>query len=131
MGKAQTKDGSLSCVIAAAYSLLNSAQKEYDANLVLMKEQERLCHDLNHILELEKCDAVRMTKVAGEMRDALKTRRVYKDKVLLYEPIIRFMNDPANKKVIGQMANLIGEIRRVENYEKSRHYVPKVKTGGK
>lgn len=119
----------LSTMFAAVHAELMNAQKNHDANLSEMRHQEDIECDLHHDLELNPHNAVEMVQIAKSLREVLRTRRYFKDRMLCYEPLIKFMQDQQNAKVIGRFSQLISELKKVEAYEAKRMYMPKVING--
>ena len=56
--------------------------------------------------------------------DCLKQRRDYKDAVEELEPIRTFAD--SNKKFVEQVKQLLGKVRKVEEYHAERSYKPRV-----
>jgi hypothetical protein len=91
-----------------------------------MQKQDQLTQDYLHSLELDdlKCDE--RSKLATKLAINRKERRYYKDRVEELQPIVDFFADPQNKKVLDKLTNVLGQVRKQENYHKDRVYVPKV-----
>lgn len=91
-----------------------------------MQKQDQLTQDYLHSLELDdlKCDE--RSKLATKLAINRKDRRYYKDRVEELQPIVDFFADPQNKKVLDKLTNVLGQVRKAENYHKDRIYVPKV-----
>lgn len=115
----------LSVMFAAVHAELMNAQKNHDANLNEMRHQEDIECDLHHDLELNPHNGVEMVQIAKSLREVLRTRRYFKDRMLCYEPLIKFMQVPENAKVIGRFSQLISELKKIEAYESKRMYIPK------
>ena len=112
-------------ILARAAKLLNDAQKVYDANFELMKEQDALQQDLIHKLEIENLTRNERAKLATELRDCRRLRRKYKDVVEELEPIAEYYGTAAGMQAVKQLSWLVGKLRKVENYHQNRHYVPR------
>ena len=112
-------------ILARAAKLLNDAQKVYDANFELMKEQDALQQDLLHKLEIENLTRDERAKLATELRDCRRLRRKHKDVVEELEPIAGYCGTTAGMQAVKQLSRFVGELRKVENYHQNRHYVPR------
>ena len=107
-------------------NFLSSVESSYKFSLDEMQTQEKLTQDYLHSLELDNLDYKERSKIATKLATNRKDRRYYKDKVEEYQPIIEFLNNPQNKKVINELKNVLGQVRKQEEYHKNRFYVPKV-----
>ena len=108
---------------------VDNARSDYNFNLEAMKNEERITQDYLHKLELEGLNCRERSKIATQLAANRQARRSYKDAVEELEPIVDFFEDPQNKKLIDHMAQLLGQVRKVENYHQRRFYVPKVISG--
>lgn len=104
-------------------SNINSA---YNDCLDEMKKQEQLTQDYLHSLELDDLRYDERNKIATKLATNRKDRRYFKDRVEEYEPIIKFLNEPQNKNILNKLKNVLGEVRKMENYHKDRFYIPRV-----
>lgn len=105
---------------------VDNAKSDYNYNLEAMKNEERITQDYLHKLELEGLNCRERSKIATQLVANRQARRNYKDAVEELEPIVDFFEDPQNKNLIKKMSELLGQIRKVENYHQRRFYVPKV-----
>lgn len=112
--------------ISEFLNFLSSVESSYNFCLAEMKKQEQLTQDYLHSLELDDLRYDERNKVATKLAMNRKDRRYYKDRVEEYEPIIKFLNDQKNKQVIKQLTQVLGEVRRQEQYHNKRFYIPKV-----
>ena len=78
------------------------------------------------MLELEGLNCRERSKIATKLVANRQTRRNYKDAVEELEPIVEFFDDPQNRATINRMSELLGQVRKIENYHQKRFYVPKV-----
>lgn len=108
---------------------VDNAKSDYNYNLEAMKNEERITQDYLHKLELEGLNCRERSKIATQLVANRQARRNYKDAVEELEPIVDFFEDPQNKNLIKKMSELLGQIRKVENYHQRRFYVPKVIQG--
>ena len=91
-----------------------------------MSNQEKLTQDYLHSLELDDLDRGERSKIATKLSTNRKDRRYYKDRVEELEPIVAFFTDPNHKKTLDQLTQILGRIRKAEDYHKNRTYKPKV-----
>lgn len=65
-----------------------------------------------------------------KLKDSRKARRAAKDEVLMLENIVKFFEEPQNRKVLNQMGQLLGRQKKQEKMLLSeRTYTPRVKEG--
>lgn len=110
-------------------NFVSSAQSHYNFCLEEMKKQEKLTQDYLHSLELDDLKCEERSKLATKLAINRKDRRYYKDRVEELEPITKFFSDSKNKKVINDLTQVLGAVRREESYHKDRVYIPKVLKG--
>lgn len=91
-----------------------------------MSSQEKLTQDYLHSLELDELDRGERSKIATKLSTNRKDRRYYKDRVEEFEPIVEFFKDPNHKKTLDQLTQILGKLRKAEDYHKNRTYKPKV-----
>ncbi len=113
-------------IIKMFLDFLDGARGEYNYNLEAMKNEERMTQDYLHLLELGDVGCRERGKIATKLVANRKNRRKYKDAVEELEPIIDFIDDAQNRNVLNKMTQLLGQVRKVENYHKTRIYVPKM-----
>ena len=116
--------------IKAFLDFVENAKSDYSFNLEAMKNEERITQDYLHKLELEGLNCRERSKIATQLAVNRQLRRNYKDMVEELQPIVEFFEEPQNKKLIDHMSQLLGQVRKVENYHQQRIYVPKVIPGG-
>lgn len=119
-------------LIKTFLDFVQNAKADYTFNLEAMKNEERITQDYLHKLELEGLNCRERSKIATQLAANRQARRNYKDAVEELEPIVEFFQDPQNKKLIDHMIQLLGQVRKIENYHQNRFYIPKgmpVETG--
>lgn len=112
--------------ISAFLNFIAAAQSHYNFCLDQKKKQEQLTQDYLHSLELDELNCKERSKVATKLATNRKDRRYYKDRIEELEPIINWLSDSANTKAINLLKQVLGEVRKQENYHQSRTYKPKV-----
>lgn len=116
----------LSEYISEFLDFVSNIQSGYNDCYEEMKKQEQLTQDYLHSLELGELRYEERNKVATKLAINRKDRRYFKDRVEEYEPIVKFLSEQNNKNVINKLKQVLGEVRKMENYHKDRFYVPKV-----
>lgn len=116
-------------IIKTFLDFVDNARSEYNFNLEAMKNEERVTQDYLHKLELEGLNCRERSKIATQLVHNRQARRNYKDAVEELEPIVEFFEDPKNRSVLNSMPQLLGQVRKAENYHKRRFYVPKAISG--
>ena len=102
---------------------LREVESQYNIAIMEQKEAELLTQDLLHKLELEDISHHEYAYLAKELKEIRKQRRIAKDTILCTSPIIQYARD--NHKVIKQLEQLLGEVRKAEKSLENRHYTPK------
>ncbi|MBQ9990581.1 MAG: hypothetical protein IJP31_06535 [Lachnospiraceae bacterium] len=111
---------------------LDQWKEEYKQAYELMKVEDKRLQDLLHAIEFSEGKSER-NRLATKLRNSRRLRRQYKDKVLLYENIITFLEDGQNKRVVNLLSQLLGKQRKQEKtLTAERIYIPRVegKEGG-
>ncbi len=83
-------------------------------------------NDLLHELELGNLNAVELTKVAVVLRDVLKERRQYKDELAKVMTLKGFTDKYNNKLIVGDIIQVLKNLRTLEKNNKERTYNPRV-----
>lgn len=118
-----------SVVLKMFLDFVDNSKSDYNYNFESMKNEERITQDYLHKLELEGLNCRERSKIATQLVTNRQARRTYKDAVEELEPIVAFFEDPQNRRFINNLAQLLGQVRKVENYHKNRLYIPKVIPG--
>lgn len=116
-----------SAIIEKFCALFDTCENIYAYNYEQVGEMDKLVCDIEHDIELGKHNASELLKLARKLRDAKRTRRRHKDVVEELRPVVAFLDDPQNKRVIDRMHQLLGDMRKVEAYHEKRFYTPRVK----
>lgn len=93
-------------------------------NEIKRVELER--NDSLHELELGNLNAVELTKVAVVLRDILKERRQYKDELAKVMTLKGFTDKYNNKLIVGDIIQVLKNLRTLEKNNKERTYNPRV-----
>ena len=88
-------------------------------------EDKRL-QDLLHELEFSANEKER-NRIAAKLRESRRIRRENKNKVLLLEYTVQFLEDKQNRETLNQLTQLLGRQRKQETFLQSeRTYTPRV-----
>lgn len=107
-------------------NFISDAQSHYKFCYDEVNEQDKLTQDYLHSLELDDLKCSERSKLATKLATNRKDRRYYKDRVEELEPIVQFLNEPHNKKVLDKFTDVLGKVRKAERYHEGRTYVPRV-----
>ena len=100
-------------------------ETRYKLALEAMETENKRTQDFLHAIEFEPHSEER-SKIATKMRASRITRRKNKDTIEELEPLIEFLNIPANKKAVDQLTQILGKVRKAEKYHENRTYHPRV-----
>ena len=90
-----------------------------------IKEIEEERNDLLHELELSNLNAVEISKLSINLKKVLIERRKYKDELAKIMTIKGFTDKYNNKLIVGDLLNLIKNLKTLEQNKKSRIYTPR------
>lgn len=107
-------------------NFITAAQSHYKFCEDEQKNQEALTQDYLHSLELDELSCSERSKLATKLKTNRKDRRYYKDRVEELEPVVQWASDPVNTKAVNQLKQILGQVRKQENYHKDRTYTPKI-----
>lgn len=108
---------------------IQSYETTYKLSFETVGLEDKKLQDLLHEIELS-ANAKERNRAAAKLKDSRKARRVAKDEVLMLENIVKFFEEPQNRKVLNQMGQLLGRQKKQEKMLLSeRTYTPRVKEG--
>lgn len=81
--------------------------------------------DLLHELELGELNYKERAKVATKLAGVRRERRIEKDTVEELEDFVSWYYDPSTKRVLDQLRNILGKVRKQEEYHENRSYKKK------
>ena len=110
-------------------NFITAAQSHYKFCKEEQEKQEALTQDFLHSLELDELSCSERSKLATKLKINRKDRRYYKDRVEELESVVQWATDPANIKSVNQLKQILGQVRKQENYHKDRTYTPKILNG--
>lgn len=107
-------------------NFVSAAQSQYRFCFDEVNQQDKLTQDYLHSLELDSLKCDERSKLATKLAINRKDRRYYKDRVEEFEPLVKFFEEPKNKDVLHKLTQVLGQVRKAENYHKDRTYIPRV-----
>lgn len=107
-------------------NFISEAQSHYRFCVDEMETQDKLTQDFLHSLELDELKCKERNKLATQLSINRKDRRYFKDRIEELEPVVAFFEEEQNKKVLNNLKNVLGDIRKAERYHKNRTYIPKI-----
>lgn len=126
-----TKEKKSSEYIEEFLNFLSDVKSKYNFAFDEVNQQDKLTQDYLHSIELDNLKYEERNKIATKLVINRKDRRYYKDIVEEYEPIVEFLDDSNNKKIINQLTQVLGKVRKQEERHKNRVYIPRVLKGEK
>ena len=112
--------------IAEFLNFISNAQSHYKFCCAEEDTQEKLTQDYLHSLELDNLKCDERSKIATKLVINRRDRRYYKDRVEELDPIVKFFEEQQNKRVLDKLREVLGQVRKQEEYHKNRIYIPKV-----
>lgn len=91
-----------------------------------IKTTELKRDDLLHELELGNLNAIELTKVAVALKNILKERRQYKDELVKVMTLKGFTDKYNNKLIVGDIIQVLKNLRTLEKNNKERTYNPRI-----
>lgn len=116
----------LSPRISEVCSLFSEAVKTYQWSLEELTMSEKLTQDLLHSLELGDLDYRKRARVATQLRKCRQQRRVYKDTVEIYAPLVEHLESETGKRFVNLLKEVLGKTRKSEERTEGRIYFPRV-----
>ena len=113
-------------IISDFLNLLKDCAREYTAATSLLKDSEDASQDLLHQIELKDTYAERC-KTATKLATVRRDRRYYKDMKQEAELLHDFKDEYS--KAINALQQVLGRMRKVEEYHAERNYKPRIIKG--
>ena len=101
---------------------IEECQNAYSFAQENMKREDERLQDLLHAIEFET-KARERSKLCTKLHNSRIERRDNKNVVELTEDIVDFFQEPQHRKTLEQMKQLLGKVRKVENYHSNRQLV--------
>ena len=106
---------------------VDQCAKDYQYSSGIVSEEDKRLLDLVHEMEFA-ADSKERNRVATRMQKSRVLRRQNKDIVKQNELLVKFFEEPENRKVLNKLRQLLGRQRKEEEYLASdRTYNPRVK----
>ena len=122
--------------IEAFLNFYDKINAQYNTAFDMVNKCDKLTQDLLHKLELEELSCGEKNKIATQLKYCRKDRRYWKDIVEETEPFVSmFMPSTDDKKRISESSktfinilrsNVLGQVRKQEDYHTTRTYKPRV-----
>ncbi len=104
-------------------NFLREARQKYDIAAAEETEANNATQDLLHSLELDDNKYHDSARIALALKQIRKERREAKDKEVKLQPIIDWSAE--NIRVIQELEQLLGAVRKAERNSVGRRYIPK------
>ena len=102
---------------------LRQAKREYQIAITEEREKDAASQDLDHCLELNNNSYHDMAKIAKTITQVRRERRQAKDRQQVLKPVTDWMYQ--NARVIKNLEELLGAVRRAEKALQGRTYTQK------
>lgn len=104
---------------------IDSAVKLHRVCYDKINEMDKLHGDIVHAIELGTGGYKERARLATKLKECMLERRYWKDHLEELQPIVDFYGDPANKKCVEAIKQVVGRVRGKEAYHQSRWYYPR------
>lgn len=126
MSEKKPKEPQFSNCISDFCKMVDNARSDYAWNYEEVNRLDKLTQDYLHQLELDELDYYERAKVATQLAQCRKLRRISKDTVEVLEPLITFLDGEKGRSMINLLRETLGKTRKVEERMKTRTYRYKV-----
>ena len=107
---------------------MDAIQKEYETAYGFVSEKDKELTDITHKAELTKLKQNEKAKLMTELQYNRRERRYWKNKVDEFQPLYELMsNSKEFKSAIAQLKQVLGKVRKAEEYLENRTYKPRAK----
>ncbi|MBP3707547.1 MAG: hypothetical protein J6J36_02925 [Clostridia bacterium] len=115
-------------IISTFLKLVDAIQKEYETAYGFVSEKDKELTDITHKAELTKLKQNEKAKLMTELQYNRRERRYWKNKVDEFQPLYELMsNSKEFKSAIAQLKQVLGKVRKAEEYLENRTYKPRAK----
>lgn len=115
-------------VISTFLKLVDTIQKEYETAYGFVSEKDKELTDITHKAELNSLKQNEKAKLMTELQHNRRERRYWKNKVDEFAPLYELMsNSKEFKSTIAQLKQVLGKVRKAEEYLENRTYKPRAK----
>lgn len=105
-------------VLSFFLAFIDQACIEYHLASDEVGKEDKKVQDYIHLIEFAQ-DKAERNRNATALQRSRRYRREQKDKTILYGEIMKFFEDPSNKKFLNGLKQLLGRQRKQEEYLKS------------
>lgn len=120
------KDMKASDQISTFLKFLEGIEKDYNWALEEESKADGESQDRLHQLELLSLSYHDQAKIARQLKECRIRRRMMKDTIQVYTPIVEFIESDKGKMLIGQLQQILGKVRKEERRLEERTYTPRV-----
>lgn len=110
-------------IISDFLDLIDQCKTDYMISDEKVAEADKASSDLTHSIEFSN-NCKDRSKTATILHNVRQDRRYYKDIKEEAEVIVDYVKD--HEKAMNKLKNVLGEMRKVENYHQNRTYKPRV-----
>lgn len=111
--------------ISAFLRFCTESEKNLAGASVRELQLNNTTQDILHDLELGDLNYKERAKVATKLAGVRRERRIEKDTVEELEDFVNWYTDPVTKRVLDQLRNVLGKVRKQEEYHENRSYKKK------
>lgn len=126
--KSKEKEKSYSEIIALYCGLVSESQVRYRTVKEELERLEMLTQDYLHALELGELSYHERARIATQLAECRRERRVAKDLLEVLEPFVQFEDEKESKAHVNKLRQVLGAVRTAEKKHTNRIYVPRVLT---
>lgn len=120
------KDMKASDQISTFLKFLEGIEKDYNWALEEESKADGESQDWLHQLELLSLSYHDQAKIARQLKECRIRRRMMKDTIQVYTPIVDFIESDKGKMLISQLQQVLGKVRKEERRLEERTYTPRV-----
>ena len=120
------KDMKASDQISTFLKFLEGIEKDYNWALEEESKADAESQDRLHQLELLGLSYHDQAKIARQLKECRIRRRMMKDTIQVYTPIVEFIESDKGKMLISQLQQVLGKVRKEERRLEERTYTPRV-----
>ena len=90
--------------------------------------EDKKTQDILHKIELNTLKRDEKTKIVTKLAEVRRTRREFKDRIEAIDDICKYFEDPAHLSMIRDLEQILGKVRKIEERQGNKIYVPRVLT---
>ncbi len=105
-------------LLSSFLAFIDQVSKEYRLASDEVGKEDKKVQDYIHMIEFAQ-DKAERNRNATALQRSRRYRREQKDKTILYGEIVKFFEDPSNRRCLNNLKQLLGRQRKEEEYLKS------------